>query len=38
MNGSYQYWKYVISIDRDVHWRSMAEHNKRRHMIKSDHV
>ncbi|KAF3500923.1 hypothetical protein F2Q69_00039349 [Brassica cretica] len=33
MEISYQYWKYMIRIDRGVHWRSMAEHNKRRHMI-----
>ncbi|KAF3507462.1 hypothetical protein F2Q69_00006756 [Brassica cretica] len=33
MNGTYQYWKYMIRIDRGVHWRSMAEHNKEWHMI-----
>ena len=33
MNGSYKYRRYVIRIDRGVHWRSMAEHNKERHLI-----
>ncbi|KAG2298827.1 hypothetical protein Bca52824_035299 [Brassica carinata] len=33
LNGSYHYCKYVIRVDGGMLWRSMAEPNKRRHMI-----
>ncbi|KAF3573026.1 hypothetical protein F2Q69_00058349 [Brassica cretica] len=33
MERSYQYWKNMIKIGKGVHWRIMAEHDKRRHMI-----